>query len=53
MKYTIQYYFDGNGTVEIEANTEEEAREMFFEGNFTQENEWGENFNIASINQHN
>ena len=48
-KYKIQYYFDGNGEVEIEAKSKDEAREMFFNGEFSKEQEWGENYNIEEI----
>lgn len=50
--YVISYFFDGNGEVKIKANSEEEAKEKFFEGNFRDEEEWwGENRNIADIQE--
>ncbi|HSA07650.1 MAG TPA: hypothetical protein P5556_10790 [Candidatus Gastranaerophilales bacterium] len=48
-KFKINYYFDGNGSVEVEAKNEDEAREMFFNGDFSDEEEWGENYNIENI----
>lgn len=48
-KFRVIYYFDGNGEVEIEAETAEEARELFFEGEFSDEEEWGENYNVDRI----
>ena len=47
--YKIKYYFDGNGEVEIQAKTKDEAREAFFEGQFENEREYGENYNIENI----
>lgn len=49
--YVISYFFDGNGEVKIKADSEEEAREKFFEGEFKDEEEWGENWNIADIQE--
>ena len=48
-KFKINYYFDGVGQVEVEANSAEEAREMFFNGVFSDEEEWGENYNIENV----
>jgi hypothetical protein len=48
-KFKITYYFDGNGEVEIEAKTAEKAREKFFNGEFRDEEEWGENYNIDKV----
>jgi len=47
--FTINYYFDGNGSVNVKAKNEEEAKELFFQGDFTNEEEWGENYNIKNI----
>jgi len=35
MKYLILYTFDGRGRCVIEANSEEEAEELFYEGGNT------------------
>jgi len=48
-KYIIEYYFDGNGKVEVEAKNQEEAREKFFNGDFDETEEYGENYNIERI----
>ena len=50
-KYIIKYSFDGFGTVEVKAENEEKAEELFFEGEFEKEEEWGENSEIISINK--
>ena len=49
MKYKINYYFDGNGEVMVEAKNKKEAKDKFFEGEFESEEEWGEQYNINSI----
>lgn len=53
MKYNIKYYFDGFGEVEIEANSKEEAEEKFSSGdyNLNKEEEWGENYEIAEVEE--
>ena len=50
-KYIIKYYFDGNGEVKVKAKSKEEAKEMFFDGNFVDEEEWGENYNIEAVEE--
>ena len=50
-EFKVKYYFDGRGEMTIEANNEDEAREKFFNGIFSDEEEWGENYNIESVNQ--
>jgi len=47
--FTINYYFNGNGKVNVKAKNEEEARELFFEGNFENEEEWGDQYQIDNI----
>lgn len=49
MKFLISYYFDGEGTVEIEADSEGEAKEKFQSGEFENEEESGDQYNIESI----
>lgn len=50
-KYIIDYYFDGTGKVEVEANSEEEAKDKFFDGNWkSSEEEQGDNYNIEFVN---
>jgi hypothetical protein len=53
MKYKIKYFFDGYGEVEVEADNEEEAREMFFSGevDFDIDKEWGEDYSIERIEE--
>ena len=48
-KYEIEYQFDGNGVVYIEARNEDEAREKFFCGEFQEQKESGTNYEIISI----
>lgn len=48
-KYIIEYFFDGTGTVTIEADSEEEARDKFFDGDFANEQERGENYYIGDV----
>lgn len=50
-KFKINYYFDGNGSIEVEAENEDQAREMFYDGVFSDEEEWGENYNIEKISK--
>ena len=49
--YTIKYYFDGYGEVEIEAESRDEAKEKFYDGEFTDEDEWGENYEVFNIEE--
>jgi hypothetical protein len=48
-KFIVSYDFDGNGEVEIEADSEEQAREKFFDGQFENEQEWGEDYAVRNI----
>lgn len=48
-KYTIHYYFDGRGEVVVEAKSKKEARDIFYNGEFENEHEWGEEYNIQEI----
>jgi hypothetical protein len=48
-KFNVIYYFDGQGKVLIEAKNEKEAREKFFSGEFEGEEEWGEQYNIDTV----
>lgn len=47
--YTIKYYFDGNGTVKVNARSQAEAKEKFLSGEFENEEEWGENYCVETI----
>lgn len=51
--YTIYYNFDGYGEVNIEANSEEEARQKFYDGEYTlsSDNESGQNYEVSTIKQ--
>ena len=44
--FEIKYFFDGFGTCNIEADTLDEAKEKFFNGEYKNENEWGDNYEI-------
>ena len=50
-KYKIHYYFDGNGEVLVEAENEDEAREMFFSGEIENEDEWGDQYSIKEVEE--
>ena len=50
-KFKVYYSFDGNGEVEIEAKDEDEAREMFFEGEFKNEKEGGETYDFIKAEE--
>ena len=52
-KFSVDYFFDGNGTVVIEAENEEQARNKFISGEDWQgeEQEWGENYVPESITE--
>jgi hypothetical protein len=51
--YKINYYFDGRGEAFVEAKNEEEARDKFFGGevDFESENEWGDTYNIETVEE--
>ena len=49
--FIVKYYFDGNGEAKIEAKSEEEARENFFKGEIVNQDEWGDDYNIADIQE--
>lgn len=49
--YFIRYYFDGYGIAKVEAESEKKAEEKFFDGDFKDEEEWGEDYNISSIEE--
>lgn len=48
-KYNVQYSFEGKGSVFIEANSEDEAREKFYDGEFENEYETCHEFNVTQI----
>ena len=47
--YRVKYYFDGKGYVDIKAKNEKEAEDLFFKGDFDNQNEWGESYEIEEI----
>ena len=49
-KYILQYHFDGNGTVVIEAESDLEAEKMFYAGEFQDEDEYSERYTVERIN---
>jgi hypothetical protein len=53
MKYIVNYYFDGNGCAYIDADSKEEAKEKFFNGEYDikVEDEWGENYQVDIIEE--
>ncbi len=48
-KFTVKYYFDGIGKVDIEAQSAKEAEELFYEGNFSNEEEYGEEYTVYVV----
>lgn len=48
-EYIINYYFDGYGRDIVEANNEEEAREKWIDGDFINDTERGDNYQIENI----
>lgn len=50
--FLVQYYFDGSGSVNIEAKDEEEAKQKFYDGeDYTNVQESGENYCVDYIKQ--
>ncbi len=48
--YIVSYSFDGYGEVKVKAESEEEARDKFFEGEWSgKEDEWGQTYNIEML----
>lgn len=47
--YIIQYSFNGFGNCEVSARNKEEAKEMFFNGEFSDDEEGGENYTIDFV----
>ena len=47
--YKIQYNFEGTGSCIVKAESEEKARELFYEGEYKDDNECGENYNIDFV----
>ena len=49
--YQVNYYFDGNGSVNIQAKSKKEAEDKFFDGEYeiTDDSEWGENYIVEDI----
>lgn len=49
--FKVSYYFDGKGSVNIQAKSKKEAEDKFFEGEFeiTDDSEWGENYTVEDI----
>lgn len=50
-EFLVEYSFNGMGKVKIEAESKEEAVEMFMDGNFDNEKdeEWGEDYVIEAV----
>jgi len=49
--FRVHYYFDGSGYVDIEAESKEQAEERFFDGDFENEEEWGDQYNIENVTE--
>jgi hypothetical protein len=50
-KYLVEYYFNGEGQVVIEAENPKEAEKLFMEGNFVDEYEWGDQYQIDEVHK--
>lgn len=48
-KFIIRYYFDGNGEVVVSAKSKKQAEEKFYSGEFNDEDEYGENYTVESV----
>ena len=48
-KYRVNYFFEGVGEVIINAKNADKAKEIFYDGPFDKEREWGENYTIDKI----
>jgi len=48
-KFKVNYTFEGSGVVEIEADNAAEAREKFYEGEFSDEKEDGQNYEVDTV----
>ena len=49
--FKVYYEFAGYGEVKIKAKTEEEATDIFYEGEFEDQNEWSENTTLETIEE--
>ena len=49
--YQVNYYFDGKGSVNIQAKSKKEAKDKFYEGEYeiTDDSEWGESYIVEDI----
>lgn len=50
-KYCVAYNFDGYGEVIIEADSPEEAKEKYYEGDFGNEIEEGRNYEVTEVSK--
>ena len=48
-QYKVNYTFNGTGSVMIEADTPERAEEMFYEGEFNDEEEDGTDYEVHNV----
>lgn len=48
-RYTISYSFNGYGDVVIEADNEDSARDLFYDGDYSDQNEDGDNYEISRV----
>lgn len=47
--YEVKYNFNGHGKCLVEAETEEEAEEMFWNGEYDNEKEWGDDYELDNV----
>ena len=52
-KFRIHYFFDGDGSVDIEAQDQEEAEEKWRSGDYREEDEdeGGENYTVVKVEE--
>ncbi len=50
-RWQVFYYFNGNGSCIVEANSEEEARNMFTDGEYTANSEDTHDYEISEIEE--
>ena len=48
-EFRIKYYFDGCGEEVVKAESEEKAKEMFYNGEMDFKNEWGDSYIIDVV----
>ena len=50
-KYIITYHYDGHGRATVEADSPEEAKELFDEGDYIEAEDWTDNVEVNNIKE--